>query len=160
MSSMHALGPSAPLPVAAGRHTYLTALRARLRAPILDRQLAAGIASWRTPVHAARALQLTSPRSRHTLAGSLERLVETADDHRGPFRGAAVQPCSEQVHEALPLILAIAVHLRSTAPVAASGVARLRALLSDGGGPCYLPSHDDALRSALEPIRQCLDAPD
>ena len=160
MSSTHALGSSAPLPVACGRHTYLTALRARLRAPFLDRQLAAGTASWRTPVHAARALQLTRPRSRQTLARSLERLVETADDHRGPFRGAVVQPCSEQVHAALPLILAIAVRLRSPAPVAASGVARLRALLCDGGGPCYLPSEDDALRIALETIWQCLDVPD
>ena len=72
-------------------------------------------------------------------------------------------PCSEQVHEALPLILAIAV-ASALAPRRSprAGVARLRALLSDGGGPVLSsPSHDEcAAERAANSIRQCLDAPD
>jgi hypothetical protein len=105
---------------------------ARLRAPWLDRQLAAGSVPWRSPAHAARTLQLTGDRSRGALARWLERLVEHAE--RPPARfiiSAVIPPCREQVHAALPVILATASRrLRSGAPVDARGVARLRALLS------------------------------
>ena len=58
------------------RLPQLTRLLARLRSPKLDKELAAGAASWSSPVHAARALQLTGTRHRRALARSLERLVE------------------------------------------------------------------------------------
>jgi hypothetical protein len=136
-------------------------LLAHLRAPRLDRQLAAGSVPWRSPVHAARALQLTSDGHRRGLARSLERLVEHAEPPPGgPFRGSVVQPCREQVREALPLILMIAARLRSGAPVDARGVARLCALLSDGAGPCYSRSDPGALTGALETISQWLDVQD
>jgi hypothetical protein len=132
---------------------------ARLRAPWLDRQLAAGSVPWRSPAHAARALQLTGDRSRGALARCLERLVEHAK--RPPARfSAVVPPCREQVHAALPVILATASRLRSRAPVDARGVARLRALLSDGAGPCYSRGDPVALTVALETISQWLDVQD
>jgi hypothetical protein len=55
-------------------------LWARLRAPWLDRQLAAGVSSWHSRAHAARALQLTTHRTRRRLARVLEQLVERAED--------------------------------------------------------------------------------
>jgi hypothetical protein len=135
---------------------------ARLRAPWwLDRQLAARSVPWRSPAHAARALQLTGDRSRGALARWLERLVEHAE--RPPARftiSAVVPPCREQVHAALPVILATASRLRSRAPVDARGVARLRALLSDGAGPCYSRADPVALTVALETISQWLDVQD
>ena len=136
-------------------------LSARLRAPWLDRQLAAGVAPWRSPAHAARSLQLTSDRSRRLLARSLERLVEDAE-HRPmmPFRGAAVTPCRAQVCAALPLILALSAQLCDGGPVEAAGVARLRALLSDGTGPCYARIHRDALTNALQAASEWLEVQD
>ena len=134
---------------------------ARARAPWLDRQLAAGSVPWRSPAHAARALQLTGDRSRGALARSLERLVEHAE--RPPARftiSAVVPPCREQVHAALPVILATASRLRSCAPVDARGVARLRALLSNGAGRCYSRGDPVALTVALETISQWLDVQD
>jgi hypothetical protein len=133
--------------------------KARLRAPWLDRSLAGGIASWRSPLHAARALQLTSERSRRRLARSLERLAEHARQSPGPFRGAEVTPCREQVSEALPVIVGIATLLRSGDPVDARGIARLKVLLADGAGPCYIKIRPNALTNALHETSEWLTVP-
>jgi hypothetical protein len=130
---------------------------ARLRAPSLDGELTAGCASWRSPTHAARALQLTSDRHRRGLARSLEHLIERAEEPRARFPSAAVPPCREQVREAMPQLLAISSRLRSGEPVDAGGVARLRALLSDGAGPCYARSQPDALALALQTVSASLN---
>jgi hypothetical protein len=134
-------------------------LNARLHAPSLDRELASGIAPWRSPLHAARALALTSGRNRRGLARSLERLVETAQQPRSQYRGAAVYPCREQVIEAMPMLLTIAGRLRCADPIDARGVARLNILLSDGNGPCYVKIRRDALTDALQEISQWLAVP-
>ena len=161
MSNTNTLTP-APLAPMTSRHLHprVDWLLARLRAPSLDRQLADGTAPWRSPVHAARARQLTNDRTRRTLARSLERLVEQAETPRPPFRTAVVQPCRPQVREARPLILTIAQRLRSNAPVRVCGVARLQALLSNGAGPCYAPSHPDALNTELRAVADLLEAHD
>ena len=136
-------------------------LLAHLRALWLDRQLAAGVVPWHSKLHAARALQLTSDRSRRALARSLEQLVEHADGPPVQRRSAAVPPCRPQVSEARPVILAIAARLRATAPVDARGTARLRLLLTDGTGPCYTPSRrPDALAAQLQTVDRWLDAAD
>jgi hypothetical protein len=133
-------------------------LAARVRAASLDREFTSGIAPWRSPLHAARAIQLTAPRSRRSVARSLERLIEHAE--RGPAITAAITPCRTQVSEARPAILRTAARLRSDAPIDARGVARIRALLSDGAGPCYVPSTPQALTAALETAERWLQAPD
>jgi hypothetical protein len=61
---------------------------------------------------------------------------------------------------ALPVIRATASRLRSRAPVDARGVTRLRALLSDGAGPCSSRADPVALTVALETISQWLDVQD
>jgi hypothetical protein len=134
---------------------------AHLRAPWIDRELAQGVAPWRSPAHAARSLQLTTSRRRRALAAGLECLVEHAERPAGHFRRSAViAPCREQVREASPLIFAITARLRDGAPLDARGVARLRAVITDGAGPCYKRSHRDALNDALELASQWLDTPD
>jgi hypothetical protein len=132
-------------------------LVAHLRARRLDRQLGEGAVSWCSQIHAARAVQLTGDRHRRGLARSLERLVENAEDPTARFISAVIPPCREQVREAMPLLLTVASRLRSAEPVDARGVARLRALLADGSGPCYMPSRPDALTIALQSISRSLD---
>ena len=65
-------------------------------------------------------------------------------------------PCREQVRDALPEIMAISAWLRTAEPVDARGVAMLRAVLADGGGPCYVRSHPAALTVRLQELSRCL----
>jgi hypothetical protein len=153
ITSPPAAGPPQTLSQLAAR------LNARLHAPSLDRELASGIAPWRSPLHAARALALTSDRTRRGLARSLERLVEQAQQPRNQQRGAVVYPCREQVIEAMPALLTIAGRLRSADPVDARGMARLNILISDGSGPCYVRIRRNALTDALQEISQWLAVP-
>jgi hypothetical protein len=134
-------------------------LKARLNAPSLDRELASGIAPWRSPLHAARALALTSDRNRRGLARSLERLVEHARRARRQSCNAVVSPCHEQVIDSMPVLLTIAGRLRCADPIDARGVARLTILLSDGSGPCYVRIRRNALTDALQEISQWLTVP-
>jgi len=129
---------------------------ARLLAPRIDRDLAEGTPSWSTVTHAARAAQLTSGRSRHSLARSLELLAERAEQAAPSCMSAAIAPCRAQVRDALPEIRAISACLRTAEPVDARGVAMLRALLVDGGGPCYVRSHAAALTVRLQEVLRCL----
>ena len=153
--------PLAPATSRQERRHPTARVRARLRAPWLDRQLAMGAPTWCTPVHAARALQLTSDRSRRSLARSLARLVRDAEQRPvGPFGGGPVPPCRIQVHNARPLLLALSAQLRAGEPVEAAGIARLRALLCDGTGPCYARIEPDALTTALQAISQWLEVQD
>jgi hypothetical protein len=160
MKTAHAIAwPSAGDPPRRFRSQLAARVNARLRAPSLDRDLASGIAPWRSSLHAARALQLTSDRNRRGLARSLERLVENAHQQRSQNRGAVVYPCREQVIEAMPALLTIAGRLRSADPGDARGVARLIILLSDGSGPCYVRIRRNALTDALQEISQWLAVP-
>jgi hypothetical protein len=133
-------------------------VRARLRSTSVDRELASGMAPWRSPVHASRALQLTTPRRRRVLAASLERLIDHAERPRGIT--AAIAPCPEQVADARSLIRRVAAQLRSDGPVDARGVVRLEALLCDGNGPCYVRSDPQALTTAIQTAVQWLNPPD
>ena len=157
MRAAHVLGQSAPAGAESGwRSRRFASLAARLRAPLLDRQLAAGVPSWRSAQHASRALQLTNARRRRTLGASLERLTERAERPLAPLSSAAIPPCREQVRDALPEIMAMSAILRSAEPIDARGVAKLRALLSDGSGPCYKRSCPSALTDALQEVSRWL----
>jgi len=129
---------------------------ARLLAPRIDRDLAQGTLSRSTVTHAARAVQLTDGRGRRSLARSLQLLVERAERTAPSGMSAAIAPCREQVRNALPEIRAISAWLRTAEPVDARGVAMLRAVLADGGGPCYVRSHPAALTARLQEVSRCL----
>lgn len=161
MNNFDVLTPT-PWPTvgSAGRHPKAARLLAHLRAPRLDRQLADGVASWHSSTHAARALQLTSARTRKAFARSLERLVEQAEEPPTPARSAVIEPCRPQVREARPIMLTMAFRLRDSTPVDAHGMARLKLLLTDGVGPCYAPSRPDALVNELQTVSQWLDVRD
>jgi len=140
------------------RPRTLTALHARLRAGSIDRELARGVPSWRSPVYAARSLQVTSVRSRAALAHSLEDLVKRAGLPRShSFGSAVIAPCREQVWHALPQIRELTARLRSREPIASRGAAGLLELLRDGTGPCYNYTHRDALSTVLNRVAAWLD---
>ena len=137
----------------------LARLSAYLRGPLIDRRLATGTVAWRSPAYAARSVQLTSTRSRISLARSLESLVDRA--HEPPKRvSAAIPPCREQVRNAVPLILTLASRLRSNEPVDVRGITQLRELLSDGAGPCFMLLYPEALTVALQEASRWLDVED
>ena len=142
------------------RRRWEDRLVARVLARRLDRELAGGIAPWSSGAHAARAVQLTSDRSRRALARSLERLIEDVEKPRSRFMSAAIAPCAAQVRQAMPLILALASRLCSAQPVNARGIAQLSRLLADGGGRCYVRLHPEALTLALQQVSQWLDVDD
>ena len=149
-----ALGSSRARPRRPGR---LACLRARLNSRALDRDLASGIGPWRSPAHAARALQLTTARRRGAYAQGLERMLADTERLRRSSRiSAVVVPDPASVILASPVIWEIVAQLRGSGPVSAEGMARLRALLSDGAGPLYRMGQPDELRQALEHIARWL----
>jgi hypothetical protein len=104
----------------------------------LDRRLAEGRRTERDAAIALRARQLTSERSRETVAHTLMRTVELAREPR--WRGAAAPVDRRAVLDSAPLILGIAQRLEEHAPVDARGVAMIRELLGNGSSPIYAPS--------------------
>jgi hypothetical protein len=159
MRATHALH-SFPIARAGVRARVLLppSLIARLRAPQLDADLAAGVAAWRSPAHTARAAQLTSRQERLSVADLLEHLLK--DVIRPPAISSVVPPCREQVLAAEQAIIDVTLRLRSRDPVDPRGVARLLTLLRDGTGPCYARSSRRALASALQNATQWLDVVD
>jgi hypothetical protein len=152
----HALGSGRSQARRPGR---LVSLQARLRHRSLDRDLASGIAPWRSRAHAARALQLTSARRREAYAVGLERALAETERLGGRsssrFSGV-VTPDAAAVILCAPTIWEIVATLRAPAPVSAEGMARLRALLCDGAGPLYWGADATQLRQVLEHISRWL----
>jgi hypothetical protein len=133
------------------------ALGARLHRRSLDRDLACGIAAWRSPAHAAREAQLTSARHRRRLADALDHLIWAAMAPPAQLAAGAVVPWRPSIKASAGQIRRLAERLRSDAPVAAAGVVRLDALLADGAGPVYSPGKTDALHHALITAARWLD---
>jgi hypothetical protein len=127
----------------------------------LDRELAAGVASWASPRHAARSLQLTGARQRRSLAGTIERLAVEA--RRPPLVGNAatllIRPARRAIIACEPQLNELSAILRSAVPVTAGGVASLKRLLTDGTGPLYAPDAANDLSAVLGGIRGRLQAP-
>ena len=149
-----ALGSRRSQPRRPGRVAWL---RARLNSNALDRDLASGVAPWRSRTHAARALQLTSMHRREAYADGLERALAATDRlPRSSRMGGAVVADPAAVILSAPLMWEIIGELRGTGPVSAEGMARLRALLCDGAGPLYAARQHEELRQALEHIARWL----
>ncbi|HET8537558.1 MAG TPA: hypothetical protein VFL73_10310 [Solirubrobacteraceae bacterium] len=107
---------------------------ALVRAPRLDRALAAGADPASEPGLRERARRITSWRTRRRVAKSLESL------ERGP--GLPVR--RDQLREARELVEELAVALRSRERVSARGVLLARRIITDGCGPLYAPNHPPA----------------
>ena len=57
----------------------------------------------------------------------------------------------------MPLILAIRTRLLSEEPLAVQGIARLKTLLGDRCGPCYVSSGAGSLSVTLQEISELLE---
>jgi hypothetical protein len=143
------------LPVNTPNAGHRASLRTRLTAVVfgarLDGMLAVGGRATEGTAAGLRAARLTSEAERHRIARTLRRVVRAA--HRGrPFGAASVAVDRVNIVAAEEVIDAITLRLHSPRPVAAMGMARLRRLLTDGGGPMYAGGRGDLggrLRAAL-----------
>jgi len=144
-------------PVPCRKPTLEDRLIARVLARWLDAELARGVGASFSEANAARVQQLTAARKRRALALRLDRLVDRAENPRPAFLIAARAPCREQVRDAMPLILALRSRLLSSEPLAVQGIARLKTLLNNPYGPCYVAGQRDALTVALQEISESLD---
>ena len=105
-----------------------------LRAPRLDRALAAGADPASEPGLRERARRVTSWRTRRRVAKALEDLEQ------GP--GLPVR--RDQVAQARELLAELCAALRSREHVSARGVLLARGIVTDGCGPLYAPDHPPA----------------
>ena len=125
-----------------------------LRSGHCDRQLSVGTtpeAGTPLAVHAGR---LTSTREREDVARALRRCIRDAYCEP-PFRTSRIQVDASAVVGAEEIIDSITLRLHSPRPVTARGMAQLRLLLADGGGPLYRYGRGDLegrLRAAFSSL--------
>jgi len=136
---------------AAGDPSIRAHLAARLFPHILDKQLAVRAARPAGGALALHAARLESDDERHAIAAALRRAVVAA--HEGhPLRSSGVPVHRNNVIDAEDVIDTITLWLHSQRHVSATGMARLRILLSDGRGPMYsrgVGDLGDRLRAAF-----------
>ena len=121
-------------------------LLVRLRAAKLDRALSAGASPYSSPALALRAEALGSPRTRRVLRDALEDLLT---QRSGRLPGSRVSPARDRVNAARDELAELARRLRPGQPVEARGIARVRELLSDGGGPLFWSGSDEDVGAAV-----------
>lgn len=124
-------------------------LVARCRGGSLDRELIDGNSPEECPYLAARALQLTSEKSRRGLVAGLDRLLASASRPRPPIDAAVPVPRA-RVTGAAAELRALRERLLAPDPLPARGVAMVHDLLSDGAGPLYRPSGTADVRDAAQ----------
>jgi hypothetical protein len=145
--------PSGPWAVARARAA--DRLLARVYGMSLDRRLAAGRAPESSRLLAVRAQQLVTLRQRRELARNWEQLLERAAGD-GPPRPRALL-CRDRIVAAGTEIRDLAGHLRAPLPVAATGVAAARVLLTDATGPVWNRRDPSELDGRLRRISALLD---
>jgi hypothetical protein len=118
----------------------------------VDALLVNGVDPASTPILAARAVALTSRRSRSAMAEGLTRLVEEA---HGRQRRWWALGHHEPIRANADALSALAGLLRSSRPLRVRGVARLHVLLTDGDGPCF-NGDARALAGRLERARELM----
>jgi hypothetical protein len=142
-------------------------IRARCLAARLDGELARGARPELNADLAARAVRLTSMRSRRELARSLQRILAAglAGSRGGPMAAdpparVASQPHvpirRDRVSRSASELAELAAHLVQPGPVPARGVAMVYQLLTDGGGPLYRRACRDDLTAIVEQATQAL----
>jgi hypothetical protein len=130
----------------------LAGLLARARSGSLNESLIGGADPAASRLLAARAMQLTSPRSRASLASGLDRLLWSAQAPAGRWR---VRPHREAVCANASALGGLASLLVSTSPLYARGVAMLEQLLTDGTGAVYR-GDTELLAHTLEQCRAAI----
>jgi hypothetical protein len=130
-------------------------LLVRLRRRSLDRRLAAGEDPLGDELLIERAAQIARPEARVDLARMLERAIVDVD--RPPRFSNAVPVCRREVIRALPTLLRLTERVRDGAPAWPAGLAAVRELLADGGGPLYVQRRPGALRRRARAALRELD---
>jgi hypothetical protein len=138
-------------------------LLARCASWRLDGELAAGASPESSIRHAARAMQLTSGKSRRDLARSLQRiLVAVAGQPAGVHsRTAAAHPprlplCRARISRSADPLAALAGHLTAPGPVPVQGVAMVSRLVTNGVGPLYWEACGEDLGDIIEKATRAL----
>jgi hypothetical protein len=127
--------PIAPNPQMIGaRADWPSRLSARLGARYWDHQIERGVPLQPGSPLMLHHARLTSFSERENLARALRKLL--VDAYR-PRTGRLIPIDRDAITESSSLIDIIALRLHAPLPVKARGMARLRILLSDGGGPVY-----------------------
>ena len=104
---------------------------------------------------ARRARWLTADRRRERMAEAINRLLAASRRARGWT--SAVPVNRAEVSAARSLLIRIEAILLSEGPVYCQGMAMLRLILSDGGGPIYSPAQQGSLGIQLEAIVEALE---
>jgi hypothetical protein len=135
----------------------LTRAWTHLHASQLDRALAAGASPDSSAALSLRAHALIGAAARRDLARSIRHLLEAARRPVNPLT-FSIPICRRKTVASADGLLKLADRLTSAGPADARGVAMLRLLLIDGGGPIYhRPAANDlepalaAVAAALEP---------
>ena len=122
-------------------------LASRLGATWLDVELARGVPPEARAALALRARALGEPRTRQALAQSLRRILDDALEGSQPRRGQIATLRSE-VLAATDQLERLIERLLEPGILAARGLAEVRMLLIDGGGPLYFRGASQDLRAA------------
>ncbi|HTC69133.1 MAG TPA: hypothetical protein VK662_06150 [Acidothermaceae bacterium] len=131
-------------------------IAARLLAPSLDRQLAAGRAPESTQLLATRAAQLADLETRRQLARDFDHLLESA--HRpGVARSPRAVALRGSITDVEPDLRDMLITMTALLPTSARGVAMARILLTDGTGPLFNPHCSTNLRDAIHDVTAQLD---
>jgi hypothetical protein len=127
---------------------------ARCAASRLDRELAAGTSPESSARLAARAMQLTSMKTRLNLAASVRRILAAAGDPAAVTVITARPPrlplARARIRQSAGPLAALAGYLAAPGPVPAQGVAVVSQLLTDGAGPLYRQASVDDLADLIE----------
>jgi hypothetical protein len=133
---------------------------ARCAASRLDRELAVGASPETSPRLAARAVQLTSVKTRRDLAASVRRILAAAGDPAAvtvmTARPARLPLARAQIRQSAGPLAALADCLAAPGPVPARGVAILSQLLADGAGPLYRKASTEDLGDLIDEATRAL----
>ena len=147
---MSSTSPHITVPARAREHESRRESRLRLRARVflhrarLDALLAEGALAQRSAELALRSQQLLNAAYRSNLADSLDEVVCIAEG-RGLRISASPPLACREVRAARASLLQLAGALREADVADPRGVALAQRLLTDGTGPLYIESHNDAL---------------
>ena len=133
---------------------------ARCAASRLDHELAAGASPETSSRLAARAVQLTSMKTRRNLAASVRRILAAAGDPAAvaviTARPARLPLARARIRQSAGPLAALASYLAAPGPVPAQGVAMVSQLLADGAGPLYRKASVDDLGDLIDKATRAL----
>ena len=117
--------------------TLLERVESHLLGDRLDRSLADGVSPECDVLLALRAQRIACVASRRELARSLQRLIDASQQSSHTLSPAASMAVLCRVSAARSEFESLVEHLLAPVPVSAHGVALVRLLLREGGGPLY-----------------------